>query len=293
MLLLGLLWKGGTHKCGSKGRTGSKRRCCWWGSRDRRFTASPSLTVSLPHTCCESDIKTLANLAWKCHKNAADSLARIADIVSFKLNLMGRTRPHLLLVVSSFRWQDDLASASASARREEQRRDEKEKAKSALKLTSHSACQEDEPITSLFAMLPLSLATSLLPPCLCLGCLCCCCLCNIYVNSPRPVIKIERRNGLLRLPTLHMTLPLFLFLSLSLLCVCAFGNCSLCTHCVQFALSLSLSFSLSPSPCVFVLYTNDIRHIRRYNRVEENYFVWTNCISDVQFDAGARGQDQK
>lgn len=63
-----------------------------------------SLSVFLPHTCCESDIKTLANLAWKCHKNAAAaSLARIADIVSFKLNLMGRTRPHLLLVVSSFR----------------------------------------------------------------------------------------------------------------------------------------------------------------------------------------------
>lgn len=154
------------------------------------------------------------------------------------------------------------------------RRDEKEKAKSALKLTSHSACQEDEPITSLFAMLPLSLATPLLPPCLsclCLGCLCCCCLCNIYVNSPRPVIKIERRNGLLRLPTLHMTLPLPPAPSLSP-SVCAFGNCSLCTHCVQFALSLSLSLS-SPSLCVFVLYTNDIRHIRRYNRVEENYFV--------------------
>lgn len=65
---------------------------------------APSLSVFLPHTCCESDIKTLANLAWKCHKNAAAaSLARIADIVSFKLNLMGRARPHLLLVVSSFR----------------------------------------------------------------------------------------------------------------------------------------------------------------------------------------------
>lgn len=59
--------------------------------------------LSQPHTCCESDIKTLANLAWKCHKNVLASLARIADIVSFKLNLMGRTRPHLLLVVSSFR----------------------------------------------------------------------------------------------------------------------------------------------------------------------------------------------
>lgn len=23
-----------------------------------------------------------------------------------------------------------------------------------------------------------------------------------------------------------------------------------------------------------------------YNRVEENYFVWTNCISDIQFDTG-------
>lgn len=105
---------------------------------------------------------------------------------------------------------------------EEQRRNEKEKAKSALKLTSHSACQEDEPITSLFAMLPLSLATPLLPSCLsclCLSCLCCCCLCNIYVNSPRPLIKIERRNGLLRLPTLHMTLPLFLSPSLCFVCV--------------------------------------------------------------------------
>lgn len=224
-------------------------------------------------------------------------LESLADIVSFKLNLMGRTRPHLLLVVSSFRWQDDLASASASARREEQRRDEKEKAKSALKLTSHSACQVDEPITSLFAMLPLSLATSLPPPCLCLsclclGCLCCCCLCNIYVNSPRPVIKIERRNGLLRLPTLHMTLPLpsSCLSPLSALCVCIWKLFIMYTLCTVCCVPVPL---YPPSPCVFVLYTNDIRHIRRYNRVEENYFVWTNCISDVQFDAGARGQDQK
>lgn len=140
---------------------------------------------------------------------------------------------------------------------EKQRRDEKEKAKSALKLTSHSACQEDEPITSLFAMLPLSLATSLLPPCLscCLGCLCCCCLCNIYVNSPRPVIKIERRNGLLRLPTLNMTLPLSLPLSFSALCVCIwklFIMYTLCTVCsVPVPLSLlSLSFSV----CVRIVY---------------------------------------
>lgn len=97
----------------------------WMGKQRQTLYCLPSLffslslSVFLPHTCCESDIKTLANLAWKCHKNAAAaSLARIADIVSFKLNLMGRTRPHLLLVVSSFRWQDDLASASASRKAE-------------------------------------------------------------------------------------------------------------------------------------------------------------------------------
>lgn len=139
---------------------------------------------------------------------------------------------------------------------EKQRRDEKEKAKSALKLTSHSACQEDEPITSLFAMLPLSLATSLLPPCLsclCLGCLCCCCLCNIYVNSPRPVIKIERRNGLLRLPTLHMTLPLSLPLPLSALCVCIWKLFIMYTLCTVCSVPVPLSL-LSLSVCVRIVY---------------------------------------
>lgn len=47
--------------------------------------------------------------------------------------------------------------------------------------------------------------------------------------------------------------------------------------------------NLPPCACFgWLRLINDNEHIMLYNRVEENYFVWTNCISDIQFDAGAQ-----